>query len=58
MMTINFSNAYGGKEIQHMEKFLNAVRSDENRNAWFQAGELILVGCVLFGMLIPMHALL
>jgi len=45
----------GGKETQTMEKFLKKFES--NKNEWYQAGELVLVGCVLIGMMIPISQL-
>jgi hypothetical protein len=38
-----------------MEKFLNKLNA--NRVELYQAGELVLVGCVLFGMMVPIASL-
>jgi hypothetical protein len=56
MTTINNTlHPLGGKETQTMEKFLK--KFDSNKNELYQAGELVLVGCVLIGMMIPIASL-
>jgi hypothetical protein len=41
-----------------MEKFLKKVNKHVNKTEFYQAGELLLVGCVLMGMLIPISTLI
>jgi len=56
MTTINNTlHPLRGKKTQTMEKFLK--KFDNNKNEWHQAGELLLVGCVLIGMIFPIASL-
>jgi len=41
-----------------MEKFLKKFNEQVNKTELYQAGELILVGCVLMGMMIPISTLI